>query len=413
MKKQQIRISDYYYVLVAFGYVATLVFSGMRPGVFGAVLMVLVLLELFLRREFKVDCMADAIAIAFFAYQVISVIWLTFGGYPFYVYVNEFVSSTLPMVFYFVGKSLGGRMSRWYRLYLYAMILLGGLGVIFYIAAPKFYIDWAYAWSYISKADTSTMRVRMHSVVGSTCLSFIMVAGMLAGSYFLSEENEAGLPDADNNEKSGMRGRRNIIFAVSTIALCLLFAIMANQRSGLVAAALVLVYINYLLFFKLNIIPRKFFMYEVIAVAAVFAAICAVRFEFVLKFWWRIISLPTAISQRSEQWVAAVNNMYSSWLGNGLGANGHRAIGLEDAHVIADGGLVKLYCENGVLGFSLFVYLIVLSLSKGVRSIRNYYVEVGIIVVGLLQSIGSNMLAFQICAPVFWLAIGRIHVKNK
>ena len=50
MKKQQIRISDYYYVLVAFGYVATLVFSGMRPGVFGAVLMVLVLLELFLRR---------------------------------------------------------------------------------------------------------------------------------------------------------------------------------------------------------------------------------------------------------------------------------------------------------------------------------------------------------------------------
>jgi len=408
----KISISELYYILVALGYVATLVFTGMRPGVLGAFLMVLVLLELFLRGRLRFTCMADAIAVAFFAYQAISVIWLTLGGYPLDVYVNEFVSSTLPMVFYFVGKSLDSRAGRWYRLYLCAMMILGGLGVIFYIAAPKFYIDWAYAWSYISKADTSTMRVRMHSVVGSTCLSFIMVAGMLAGSYFLSEEDAADLPDAggvDSPVASGKLGRRNIIFAISTIVLCLLFAIMANQRSGLVAAALVLVYINYLLFFKLNIIPKKYFMYEVIAVAAVFVAICAIKFEFVLKFWWRIISLPTAISQRSEQWVAAVNNMYSSWLGNGLGANGHRALGLEDAHVIADGGLVKLYCENGVLGFSLFVYLIVLSLSKGVRSIRNYYVEVGIIVVGLLQSIGSNMLAFQICAPVFWLAVGAVN----
>ncbi|MBO4890964.1 MAG: hypothetical protein J5574_08255, partial [Lachnospiraceae bacterium] len=112
------------------------------------------------------------------------------------------------------------------------------------------------------------------------------------------------------------------------------------------------------------------------------------------------------------QWVAAVNNMYSSWIGNGLGANGHRALGLEDAHVIADGGLVKLYCENGVVGFSLFAYLLVLSLQKGFRDIRRYYVPVGIIIVGLLQSIGSNMLAFQICAPVFWFAVGSCHERR-
>ena len=130
------------------------------------------------------------------------------------------------------------------------------------------------------------------------------------------------------------------------------------------------------------------------------------RIDFILKYWYRIASLPTAVSQRSEQWVAAVNNMYSSWIGNGLGANGHRALGFEDAHVIADGGLVKMYCENGVLGFSLFVYIMYLALSDGVKDIKEHYAEVGIIAVGLLQSIGSNMLAFQICAPVFWFAVG-------
>lgn len=401
------RISDLYYILAVISYVSTLFVNGMRPGVFGAALMVLVLAELAVRKELRPKAMADYIATAFFAYQILSVIWLVRGGFPLSVYINEFVSSCFPMIFYFVGRSAGLRSAKWYRNYLYAMLVLGVLGVAMYVIAPGFYIDWAYRWIYISKADAATMRVRMHSVVGSTCLSFLMVAGMLAGSYFLGRYDHDGDVPKEKIDGSQKGGRRDVVFACVTMGACLLFAIMANQRSGLVAAALVLVYVNYLIFFKLDMIPRKYFMYEVIAIAAVFVAVGIVRFDFLLKFWYRIISLPTAISQRSEQWVAAVNNMYSSWIGNGLGANGHRAIGIEDAHVIADGGLVKLYCENGVIGFSLFIYLLILVLTDGIKNIRSRYVEVGIIIVGLLQSIGSNMLAFQICAPIFWFAVGR------
>ena len=190
------------------------------------------------------------------------------------------------------------------------------------------------------------------------------------------------------------------------MAISLLTAIMANQRSGIVAAGIAVVFINWLVFFRLDMIPKKFFVIEVVVVSAALVILGIVKIEFLLKYWYRIASLPTAVSQRSEQWVAAVNNMYSSWIGNGLGANGHRALGFEDAHVIADGGLVKMYCENGVLGFSLFIYLLYLALGDGIRNIREHYAEVGIIVAALLQSIGSNILAFQICAPVFWFAIG-------
>ncbi|MCR5302047.1 MAG: hypothetical protein K6E49_06365 [Lachnospiraceae bacterium] len=404
---KNIRISEIYYPLIAIAYAATLIFSSMRPGVCGAVLMLIVLAESIVRKDLKTWHTSDIIAAAFFAYQTLSVIWLIRAGYPLSVFLQEFISSTLPMVFYIVGRSAGGRTGKWYAAYIYAIAFLGIVGMVMYILAPQFYCDWAYRWSYISKADAATMRVRMHSVVGSTCLSFLSVAGMLAASFFLTDHDD-NVSAATSERRSGKR----VAFAVFFMALCLLIAIMANQRSGLVAAAFVLVYVNYLLFFRLDLIPKRYFVIEIITVVILFFGVSFVRFDFILKFWYRIISLPTAVSQRSEQWVAAVNNMYSSWIGNGLGANGHRAIGIEDAHVIADGGLVKLYCENGVLGFSLWVYLMILALSGGIKNIRKHYAEVGIVTVAILQSIGSNMLAFQICAPVFWFAVGRCCIDD-
>lgn len=398
------RISEWYYIIVTAGYFLTLFIGGMRPGVAATALMLLIAAELFVYKEFTVKHTVDVLVLVYLAYHCVSVIWLTKAGYPLSVFINEFTASVLVMIFYFVGKSAGKRTGIWYRNFLIAMLMLSVIGLVLYIAAPQFYIEWNYEWSYISKADASTMRVRMNSVVGSTILSFMMIAGMLASAYFLAPSPE------DNLMSKGAfaRSRNRIWWSIINIALCLLVAIMSNQRSGLVAAALVIVYVNYLLVFQLEIIPKKYFVIEIIAVAVALAGLCVVKLDYVLKFWWRIASLPSAVSERSEQWIAAVNNMYSTWLGNGIGANGHKALGVEGAHIIADGGLIKIYCEDGVLGFSVFVFMLILTFKKGLSNIRKYFTEIGIIAVALLQSIGSNILAFQLCTPIFWFAIGRI-----
>ena len=98
--------------------------------------------------------------------------------------------------------------------------------------------------------------------------------------------------------------------------------------------------------------------------------------------------------------------MKNSWLGNGLGANGHRAIGFTE-HLIADGGLSKLYVENGIIGTSLFVFLILLILKKGFKNLKNTAPEIGIIIVTLIMSIGSNMMSFALSVPVFYYYMGR------
>lgn len=120
------------------------------------------------------------------------------------------------------------------------------------------------------------------------------------------------------------------------------------------------------------------------------------------------MSLPGAIGQRSEQWVSAINNMYGQWFGNGLGANGHKAIGIEGAKVVADGGLVKLYCEEGALGFSLFAFIILVIVRQSFKDLKKYFSELGIIMTALLMSIGSNIIAFQLCMPIFYFALGVI-----
>lgn len=402
------RVSEYYYILVIIGYFLTMLFDGMRPGVFATLLMMVIAVELFFRKEFIIQSLADKLVVMYFAYLCLSVIWLLAGRFPVSVFIEEFTASVFPMIFYFVGKGAKDNCGKWYKNYLIAMLIVGILGVILYVWAPQFYNDWCFKWNHTSKPDAQTTRVRMNSAVGSTCLSFICVAGMLVASFFLGGKKSDEKQLTENKDKGFGKHYGRFVFAIVSLVLCLLFSILANQRSGLVAAFLVIIYINYLMFFQLNIIKKKYFLYEVIAIVVVFVLVCVVKFDFVLKFWYRIISLPTAISERSEQWIAAVNNMYSTWLGNGLGANGHKALYIEGAHVIADGGLVKLYCEDGVLGFSMFIFLIIEVFKKGLKNMSTYYVEVGIVSIAILQSIGSNMLAFQLCTPIFWFAIGRI-----
>lgn len=392
-------LSELYYILVILGYIATVFVGAMRPGVFATGLMILVIAELIIKKKMNIHSVMDVLIVVYFIYNALSVIWLIKSGMPVYVYTGEFAVSLLPVIFYFVGSRIGDRADDFYGKFLLALAILGIVSLILYAVAPQFYCDYLVKWSYMSKADAATCRVRMQSVTGCTVFGAVMVFGMCAGVYFLGTGSE------DTNHK-----RKRILGAIA-VAFSMLFAFMSNQRACMVAAIIILIYINYLIFARFDNIPKKYFAYEVIFLVVVFVALCVLRFDFVLKVWWRLSSLPSAVSERSEQWVAAVNNMYSSWFGNGIGANGHKALGIEGTHVIADGGLIKMYCEEGVLGFSVFVYIIYLTLRKSLKNISSLYAEFGFIIVALLLSIGSNVLAFQLTTPIFWFAIGRCFTK--
>ena len=436
INRRKIWFAGIYYVIAVMLYVLNMFFGAVRPGVLATVFLICVAIELFIRKDITFAKFIDKLIAAYIVYNTLSVIWLVKSGMPYTVYIQEFVVSLLPVIFYYTAhdgtswEPVGfetsrkfetsekyGTSGKFYRNFVYAVLILGVLGILLQIIMPQFYIDYSYRLSFVSKADAATCRVRMDSVVGSTVLGFISVAAMLASIPFVMYGSVpvSGTAERDMGNKTGASAKdasgikRTRIFGIVSFLINMTVAFMSNQRSAMVVAILVILYFNYLIFFVFRTLDRKYFIVELIIVLAAFAGLCAVRMDAVMKIYYRLVSLPDAIGERSEQWIAAVNNMYSTWLGNGLGANGHKALGIEDAHVIADGGLVKLYCEQGIFGFSMFIYIMILSLRKGLKNLGTSYVELGIVAVALLQSVGSNILAFQLTTPIFWYAVGNIH----
>ncbi len=411
LEKKYGRPGDIYYIPVVLGYLFTLVMFNFRPGVFSTLLLLVVTARLFLTGRIKGRDIMDRLILVYLLYNIISGLFIGRSSMSFSVFTGEFVVSILPVIFYFSGRyryikaegeNAGGISSPenerdgFYRMFTISVLIIGIAGIILYIWAPDFYIDYSYKMLFISKADVPTMRVRMNSTIGCTLLGFLGVAGMLTGA--------CGLERAED--------KKRVARSLVTIVICLLIAVLSNQRSAMVGVILVIFYLNYLAFFKLDLIDRRYLKFELIAMAAVFILLLVIKPDILLKIWYRLRSLPLAVSERSEQWIAAINNMHSTWFGNGPGANGHRALGTEGAHVIADGGLIKLYCEEGIIGFSLFLYIVISGMKKGLFSMKKSYVSLGIAAITLLESIGSNIIAFQLSTPVFWYAIGALNRED-
>lgn len=390
---KQFHLYEWYYLLVVMAYILTMATRLLRPGVFASLLLLGIALELLLRKQIVIRKECDYLVLAYIIYNLLSVIWLVKSGLPVSIYVEEFSTSILPIVFYFVGRSQKLNTDKFYQRFLFGIGLLFAVGLILYIVAPQFFMDFLFEMQYISLADVPTMRLRMTSVVGSTLVGFLAVCGMVVSMNFIMQEKK--------------RVQGLVLFFINTV-----FAFLSNQRSAMLVAIFVFIYMNYIVFFTFKTLKKKYLFWELGAVAAAMIALCIFYVEAVQKIMARLISLPGAIGERSEQWVVAMNTLYSTWLGNGLGANGHKALGIEGTHIIADGGLVKLFCEEGVIGFSIFLFLLIRLCTKRIRSLKECYVEFGIIGIVLLQSVGSNIIAFQLATPIFWFAIGAAFTEH-
>lgn len=102
----------------------------------------------------------------------------------------------------------------------------------------------------------------------------------------------------------------------------------------------------------------------------------------------------------------------SLW-GDGIGRYSHLAL-LTGGKGISDQQYLKMLYETGYFGFCSRLLIIGIILLKGISNFRNYFFEVGIIIMFLISMFGANSLAVrEMHCWIFWLCCGRIYNKKK
>ncbi len=378
------------YPLAVFIYFLHLFFSSVRTGVALTFVLALGAVGICVLGYFTVRTTEDKIFTVYLLYNLISGVWCVYYGMPVSVFLGEVSTTALPMVFYYAGRGFDDTEAEgFYHSFILAVLFMGGIGAVLNIWAPQFYLDFSYDNSFISVADAQTARVRMESLIGSGAMGCFAAYSMCASAFFLTKKD-----------------RKKRVTGIVYMLLSLLFTFMANQRSAMFSVILMLVFFNIVVFHTENGLHKRYLWIETAAIAAFLAGIFVFAREIFDKFWIRLASIPSGFGERTGFWVNVVNRTHNIWLGDGLGSRGHRAAEYQQ-YIVADGGLVKLYVEMGLIGTSLIIFVVSLVYIKSIKKANKVIAEIAIITSAILMSIGSNVLEIELCTPIVYMALGR------
>lgn len=123
-------------------------------------------------------------------------------------------------------------------------------------------------------------------------------------------------------------------------------------------------------------------------------------------------TLSDAMGGRENQY----QNIWAHWdnpvVGSGMGSGGATAR-ISGFTGVSDAGYMKILYENGIVGFILFLSIIIPTLIKGYKQRKIFFVEFSIMFFFILAMMGSNSLSMSLYYSIpFWLSVGRIWNKQ-
>lgn len=343
---------------------------------------------------FTAKTLEDKVFGLYVLFNLVSGIWCVLYGIPLGVFIGEISTTLLPMILYYAGRGFDEEnAAKYYHGFMVAALLCGAIGAVFYIWAPQFYVDFSYVNEFISKADVPTMRVRMNSIIGSGPMGAYVAYSTCVSAYFLRKED-----------------KKNRIIGIIYLFLSILFSFMANQRSAMFCVILFLVFYELVDIIVDRRKPMKYLWIAAGCAGVLLAGIFIFARGVFEKFYIRLASIPDGFGERSGSWVDGIKSMKNIWFGDGLGSHGHRAARFQP-YIVADGGLVKLYTEMGIIGTAMIVFVVIMVYVRSVKGkekkISLVVPELAVIASAILMSIGSNVLEMELCAPIVYFALGR------
>lgn len=333
----------------------------------------------------------------FFIYNVFSFILYAFNGYPFSLYINDFVFYIIPMTFAFVGLN-SDLSDNFYKYTFISIIVFCVYGLYLYSVTPAWYqnamvrIQTSKYWLQGLDVDFSYIQERIR--FGSFLLTSYATEyfGLFALPFSI-----VGIIKSRNKKEKSMYMIFTLIVFVSII--------LSMQRAAILCSVLIIITLG----FYDTIHKRKAIVFYLLGgILVVLFLLNYTTSDLGLRVFERFgdINL-TAFSDRQYQ----SENLLSVWdnyiFGNGLGTGGNEA--RKRGYLAAtDANYTKLLVELGVFGFGLFILLVLTTCLRIYKNFKYYAVEGAFIVSVLIAMLGSNALMFDFFIPPFWFCIGRV-----
>ena len=372
----------YYYLIAVITYFSAIYLPFIRVGLFMSFIIGIGIFILYKNKKFELRKGLDMLVLAYIFYNILSFVFFSFSGLPISVFFKEFSNSILPIIsFYFFGRL--NYNTSFYKITLYSLVACFIVGYFFYLTLPMNYMEFM---NNIDGSGTNPIGyIDYHSILGITATGSLGAIGFLLSFDILY----------NSNFKKG-----KIAFLICFIALVLSF-----RRAALYTAIFAVLWINYFVLFKFKGQKFKLLFFEFLVIFVFLYRLIDSNPEFLSDLLERFTSFSDAINSRSDSWFNGLSSTQNFIVGDGLGRYGHKAVEFSNIY-IPDGNYFRMIAELGVIGFSLFLLIVLTALYRGFSKIRNHYVELCIIIMVCMQAVGSDMFSFQLVAPIFWFSIG-------
>lgn len=389
-------ITRYYYILAILVSFTYLFWDGIRVGVVCSAIMVMILIDYVISKtkQTKINFNTTTLlVIVYVLYNLFSILIGVLNGYSVSIGIREFSNGLLPIIFYFVALNMNNlEESKFVKSFMYAALFLVLVGVFMYISKPTIYFAYLQRTILHYNQKYYLAAPRMYSFAGSVAVGSIASVGLaFEMGYLISKRNTC----------------RTVV-----ICMVLLIGIMLTmQRSAIVFAMLIIMIMSISAFKYKHGAFRRILRYVLLLIVLITISASAYP-NLSEQMLSRISSMTNAINERNSDWGYVWKQGIGTLIGSGLGTRGHRGMGISDI-TIRDGNYFKMIFEIGLIGTILFVSIMVLTIIKGSKNLKENAVYFCIVLGISLQAIGTNTFTFQLVVPIFWFAVGRINCLSR
>lgn len=335
-------------------------------------------------------------------YSILSVASYIINGFPLSLYLLCCITILGPVLFVYVGMDTNSKYYHWfYKSFFWACAGCCTVGLILYFLRPEWYNTAILAISTEKQGEGYT---------DEKLIEWYRYSSYLTDSYDVSYITMASLPMGLFLWANETNRNKKRLYVIGIIVVYF-SALLCQQRVAMFSTTLVLLAFSYLRNKK-----------NVLLVLGALLLIALIGFLLInyagdnevvslLSLRFGQMNVFDALGERSNQTERIMKAWSNYPFGEGIGSACvfARQLGMVS---ITDGAYVEVLYELGIIGFIIFISLILKSFFKAFKNKNYLFVEVSIVGSFMVAMVGACPFVYFFYMIPFWLSIGRIMNKD-